>query len=149
MVGRSTQPSSLGGVVGGGLILIFLAGMAVFYAWVAVRTWRDPDRFARTASMMSFRVGAHVGRGLARGSAVVAAAFVCLALFCSCAALSNVGPKAGAWHVVTGGLLGAFMAAFPVLACIVMFNRPRFLVVPYMRHLDRAQIRDDRVHKRS
>jgi hypothetical protein len=149
MIGRSTQPLSLGGIVGSALILLFFAGMAVFYTWVAVRTWRDPDRFARTASMMSSRVGSHVGRGLARGSIVVAAASICLALFCTCAAFTNISPKARVWHEVSGGFLGAFIATFPVLTCIVMFNRPRFLVVPYMRHLDRAQIRDDRKRKRS
>jgi hypothetical protein len=34
-----------------------------------------------------------------------------------------------------------YLAAVPLLTVIVVFNRPKFLVVPYMRHLDRAGIK--------
>jgi hypothetical protein len=29
----------------------------------------------------------------------------------------------------------AYLAAIPLLVVIVVFNRPKFLIVPYMRHL--------------
>jgi hypothetical protein len=47
----------------------------------------------------------------------------------------------GVWKWIAGAFVAAFTAAVPLLAVIVVFNRPRFLVVPYMRHLDRAAIR--------
>jgi hypothetical protein len=97
--------------------------------------------FSRTASILSTRVSDEVSRGLARGVAVVGAAFVCLACFVFTGLAGMASTKPGAWKWVAGAFLAAFMAAWPLLAVIVKFNRPRFPVVPYMRQLDRVAIR--------
>jgi hypothetical protein len=136
-----TQSASAGGIVGLALVMACFYGMAAFHVWLALHTWRNPDRFGSTAGILSFRVGESVGRGLARGVAVVAGAFVCLPCFTLSAAVGMASPSPGVWKWVAGAFLAGFVAAVPLLAVIVVFNRPRFLVVPYMRHLDRAAIR--------
>lgn len=138
---EGAQPLSVSGAVGLCLVVICFLGMAAFNVWLAVRTWRNPEHFSRTASILSTRVGAEVGRGLARGVAVVGGAFVCLTcfLFAGLAGMGSTSP--GVWKWVVGVFGAAFTASVPLLAVIVVFNRPRFLVVPYMRYLDRAAIR--------
>lgn len=82
-----------------------------------------------------------VGRGLARGVAVVGAAFVCLACFVFAGLAGMASANPGTWKWVAGAFAAVAVAAMPLLAVIVVFNRPRFLVVPYMRQLDRPTIR--------
>lgn len=138
---QSAIPSSVGGTMGVALVMMCFIGMAAFHAWLAISTWGDPDRFGRTASLLSFRVGEFVGRGLARGVAVVAGASLCLACFMLSALAGMASPAPGVWKWISVCLLAGYLAAVPLLAVIVAFNRPRFLVVPYMRHLDRTAIR--------
>ncbi|MBS2965117.1 hypothetical protein KGA66_18820 [Actinocrinis puniceicyclus] len=131
----------MGGIVGLALVITCFYGMVAVHVWIAVRTWRNPNRFGRTAEILSFRVGESVGRGLARGVAVVAGALVCGGCVILSGAVGMASPNPEVWKWVAGAFLVAFVAAVPLLIVIVVFNRPRFLVVPYMRHLNRAAIR--------
>jgi hypothetical protein len=131
----------VGDVIGLTLVMTLFYGMVALFVWLAIRTWRRPDYFASTAETLSFRVGRSVGSGLARGVVVVAGAFVCLGCFVLFGLVGMASASPGVWKWVAGAFGAACVAAVPLLATIVIFNRPRFLVVPYMRHLDRAAIR--------
>ena len=141
MAAQDAQPASVGGIVGLALVMTCFYGMVALHVWLAVRTWRDPDRLGRTAEILSFRLGESVGRGLARGVVVLAGALVCAGFFILSGAVGMALPNPGVWKWVAGAFLVAFVATVPLLVVIVVFNRPRFLVVPYMRHLDRTAIR--------
>lgn len=137
----SAEAMSTGDVVGLCLVVVCFLGIATFNVWFAVRTWRDVEQFSRTASILSTKVGDAVGRGLARGVAVVGAASVCLACFVFAGLAGMASANPGVWKWVAGAFVAVAVAAVPLLAVIVVFNRPRFLIVPYMRELDRATIR--------
>jgi hypothetical protein len=117
-----------------------------FFIWSAVRTWRDPEKFDATVN--NLRLPGSVARGCARGIAVVAAAFTSLALFGISWILGLLlgHQRVGASAAVA--FFFAYLAAVPLLVVIVVFNRPKFLVVPYMRHLDRAGIKADNGRRR-
>jgi hypothetical protein len=125
-----------------------LCAISGSFIWSAVRTWHDPGKFDTTVNHLSRRCPDSVARGLARGIAVVAAAFTSLTLFVISALLGFLlgQQTVGASAAVVFFL--AYLAAIPLLVVIVVFNRPKLLVVPYMRHLDRAEIRADNRRRR-
>lgn len=93
---------------------------------------------------MSLRIGSTAADGLARGLVVYAAQFVCLLLMCVCVGFGDPSRQGGVFRWVGVGLLACFVAGIPLLVVITWFNQPRFLVVPYLRHLDRAALRERR-----
>ncbi|MBR7839180.1 hypothetical protein KDL01_38315 [Actinospica durhamensis] len=112
--------------------------------WLAVRQWRDPGQFGRGTAFMSSGLGPTAADGLVRGFVVYAAQFVCLLLMCACVGLGDPSRQDGGFRWVAVALLVCFTAGFPLLVAITWFNQPRFLVVPYLRHLDRAALRERR-----
>jgi hypothetical protein len=130
--------------VAGGFVLILLGAIAAWFASLAIRLWRDSSRFDHAVDVFTGQLSATAAEGLARGFVVPAAQFLCLELFCACAAFGGVGPGAGWLRWPAAVLLVCFMAGFPLIFAITLFNRPRFLVVPYLRHVDPALLRERR-----
>lgn len=93
--GSSHKPATTGSIVSLALGPACICGMAALQVWLAVTTWRNPDRFERTAWTLSTRVGISVGRGLARKVAVLAGAFVCLTCFMLSGILGMASPTPG------------------------------------------------------
>jgi hypothetical protein len=130
----------VGNVVAAALVVLLFAGVVAACVRIAVRTWTDAGRFDETASFFRRRASTAVANGLARGIAVFAAQWICAA----CAVILvmiGMASRSGAWMVTAAFLFAGFFATFPLLFMICLFNRPRPLVVPYMRDLDRAAIR--------
>ncbi len=139
-VGRTALEALVGNVIVGALVILLFGGVAAACVRIAVRTWKDPGRFDETASAFRVRAGKPTSNGLARGVAVFAAQWVCMA----CAVVLVViggGPRPSAWTAAAGVFFAGFFVGFPLLFSISIFNRPRSLVVPYKRNLDRAAIR--------
>ncbi|GAP50764.1 hypothetical protein [Streptomyces azureus] len=118
----------MGIVVGVGFIT--LAGYMVRSA---VMVWRDPHR-ARAQADGWNRLGRRGAWAVTRGIVPVAAMFTCLALMM----ISALG--ADTWSTVRGPLETTgtvffilMLACWVVIASIAVFNRPRFLVPPYLR----------------
>lgn len=154
MAGQAVQAAHPGASVsmsaaGAGLrIALGIAALCVisgFFIWSAVRTWRDPEKFDATVNNLGL---GSVAQGCARGIVVVAAAFTSLALFVISWILGLLLGQQRVGASAAVAFFCAYLAAVPLLAVIVVFNRPKFLVVPYMRHLDRAGIKADNRRRR-
>ncbi|MEV5463117.1 hypothetical protein [Streptomyces sp. NPDC002788] len=99
----------------------------------AVMVWRDPHR-ARAEADGWDRLGKRGAWAVTRGIVPVAAMFTCLALMM----ISALGAET--WSTVRGPLETSgtvffilMLACWVVIASIAVFNRPRFLVPPYLR----------------
>jgi hypothetical protein len=108
-------------------------------SWRTVRMWRDPAYFKKVlAQSTALRVKADFAEGLARGTAALAAAMVCLALVVPLVVYADSG-KAGvsqgppALIYLTEALLLLFVLAMVAHLSIAWFNQPTFLVPPYLR----------------
>jgi hypothetical protein len=154
MAGQAVQAAHPGASVsmsaaGAGLrIALGIAALCVisgFFIWSAVRTWRDPEKFDATVNNLGL---GSLARGCARGIAVVAAAFTSLALFVISWILGLLLGQQRVGASAAVAFFCVYLAAVPLLTVIVVFNRPKFLVVPYMRHLDRAGIKADNRRRR-
>ncbi|MER6956682.1 hypothetical protein [Streptomyces sp. NPDC000618] len=118
-------------------ILAGLIALAVRYVRLAVRVWREPERAPDTAQSLSIRIGIGGGWVLTRGVVVLAAHWVFLAIAMIAATVgegaSGAGRPAEPWLVIALSGAAGVLLCWLLIVPIAMFNRPRFLVVPYLR----------------
>ncbi|MGR6971710.1 hypothetical protein ACU639_19350 [Streptomyces cynarae] len=122
-------------MIGGLIALALFVALAVWYVVVAVRLWRHPERAPDVADLFSVR-GAP-GWVLTRGVVVVAANFVLMAIMVIAAAVGQTVTRtqkpAEPWLGISAVAMGGMMLCWLLIILIGIFNRPRFLVVPYLR----------------
>ncbi|MEV6795628.1 hypothetical protein AB0M87_27380 [Streptomyces sp. NPDC051320] len=115
------------------VVCVGFVALAAYVVRSAVTVWRDPRR-ARTEADGLKRLGKRGAWAVTRGIVPVAAMFTCLALI----VISFLGAET--WSAVHGPLETSgtvlfllMLVCWLVLASIAVFNRPRFLVPPYLR----------------
>lgn len=122
-------------MVGVMFALFLVVVLPVRYVWIAIRVWRDPTRAVDAAS--SFSVRGAPGWVLTRGVAVVATQFVFMGVFVATAPLAaRVGraqKHAEPWWAISLVAGAGVLLCWLLITLIGIFNRPRFLVVPYLR----------------
>jgi hypothetical protein len=119
-------------VVGGFCALLLFVVLPVHFVRIAFRVWRDPERASDTA--LSFSVRGAPGWVLTRGVVVVAAHFILMAVALGTTLVGATMTRTREpW--VTIAVVGAagVMLCWLLIVLIGIFNRPRFLVVPYLR----------------
>ncbi|MEV1066905.1 hypothetical protein [Streptomyces sp. NPDC050263] len=121
----------------GVFILAGLLALAVRYVWLAVRVWREPERAPDAALSLSTRIGIGGGWALTRGVVVLAAHWVFMAIAVIAATVgegaSGDGRPAEPWMVIALSGAAGVLSCWLLMVPIAIFNRPRFLVVPYLR----------------
>jgi hypothetical protein len=128
--------------------IAFFGLVGGFLTWRTFRMWRDPDYYQKVISQSTtLPVSAEVARGLTRGTAPLAAALLCAALFTPLVVYTDgggrgvtQGPPALAY--LEWALILVFLVAMAAHLCIAWFNRPKFLVPPYLR--DEPGVREQR-----
>ncbi|MFJ3336010.1 hypothetical protein [Streptomyces sp. NPDC086766] len=122
-------------MIGGLIAPALLVALAVRYVVVAVRLWGHPERAADAAR--SFRVRGAPGWVLTRGVVVVAANFVFMAIMVIALvlglAVTRTRKPAEPWSGISAVAIGGMTICWLLIILIGIFNRPRFLVVPYLR----------------
>ncbi|MFE2102456.1 hypothetical protein [Streptomyces sp. NPDC059468] len=122
-------------MIGGLIALALLVALALRYVVVAVRLWGHPERAPDAAQAFSVR-GAP-GWVLTRGVVVVAANFVLMAVMMIALvvglAVTRTQKPAEPWLWISAVAIGGMMLCWLLIILIGIFNRPRFLVVPYLR----------------
>ncbi|MFF3873208.1 hypothetical protein [Streptomyces sp. NPDC001978] len=112
-----------------------LAALAVRYVVAAVRLWEHPERAPDAAR--SFSVRGAPGWVIARGVVVVAAHFVLMAIAMIAlsvgAAVTRTQKPAEPWWAISLVAGGGMILCWLLIILVGIFNRPRFLVVPYLR----------------
>ncbi|MGW2936924.1 hypothetical protein ACWDA7_34895 [Streptomyces sp. NPDC001156] len=109
--------------------------LAVRFVVVAVRLWGHPERAPDAAR--SFSVRGAPGWILLRGVVVVAANFVFMAIMVIALAVglavTATRNSAEPWLWISAVAIGGMMLCWLLIILIGIFNRPRFLLVPYLR----------------
>ncbi|MET7652110.1 hypothetical protein [Streptomyces sp. NPDC005486] len=122
-------------MIGGLIALALVVTLAVRYVVVAVRLWGHPERAPDAAD--SFSVKEAPGWVLTRGVVVVAANFVLMAVMVIAAAVGQAVTRTQKpvepWLGISAAAMGGMMLCWLLIILIGIFNRPRFLVVPYLR----------------
>lgn len=122
-------------MIGGLVALALFVALAVRYVVWAVRLWGHPERAPDAAR--SFSVRGAPGWVLARGVVVVAANFVFMAVMVIAPAVGQAVTRtqepAEPWLVISAVAIGGMMLCWLLIIMIGIFNKPRFLVVPYLR----------------
>jgi hypothetical protein len=122
-------------VIGGVIALALIVALAVRYVVVAVRLWGHPERAPDVAR--SFSVRGAPGWVLTRGVVVVAANFVFMAIMVIASAVglavTRTQKPAEPWSGMSAAAIGGMMLCWMLIILIGIFNRPRFLVLPYLR----------------
>ncbi|WP_159039603.1 hypothetical protein [Streptomyces sp. TP-A0356] len=120
-------------MIGGLIALAVLVALAVRYVVVAVRLWRHPERASEAAR--SFSVRGAPGWVITRGIVVVAAHFVLMAIAVIAlgTAVTQTQKPAEPWWAISLVAGGGVILCWLLITLIGVFNRPRFLVVPYLR----------------
>jgi hypothetical protein len=122
-------------VIGGVIALALIVALAVRYVVVAVRLWGHPERAPDAAR--SFSVRGAPGWVLTRGVVVVAANFVFMAIMVIASAVglavTRTQKPAEPWSGMSAAAIGGMMLCWMLIILIGIFNRPRFLVLPYLR----------------
>lgn len=115
------------------MVCVGFITLAGYMVRSAVMVWRDPHQ-ARAEADGWDRLGKRGAWAVTRGIVPVAAMFTSLALML----ISALGAET--WSTVRGPLeasgavfLILMLACWPVIASIAVFNRPRFLIPPYLR----------------
>ncbi|MFK4099663.1 hypothetical protein ACI2L1_06220 [Streptomyces sp. NPDC019531] len=122
-------------MIGGSIALALFVALAVRYVVVAVRLWRHPERAPDAAQ--SFSVRGAPGWVLTRGVVVVAANFVFMAIMMIALvvglAVTRTQKLAEPWLGMSAAAIGGMILCWLLIILIGIFNRPRFLVLPYLR----------------
>ncbi|MFF4799730.1 hypothetical protein ACFY1U_15125 [Streptomyces sp. NPDC001351] len=120
-------------MIGGLFALSVLVALAVRFVVAAVRLWGHPERAPEAAR--SFSVRGAPGWVIARGIVVVAAHFVLMAIAVIAlgTAVTQTRKPAGPWWAISLAAGSGVILCWLLIILIGIFNRPRFLVVPYLR----------------
>jgi hypothetical protein len=122
-------------VIGGLIALALFMALAVRYVVAAVRLWGHPERAPDAAR--SFSVRGAPGWVLTRGVVVVAANFVFMAIMVIAVAVglavTGTQKPAELWFGISAVAIGGMVLCWLLNILIGIFNRPRFLVLPYLR----------------
>ncbi|MFG3202311.1 hypothetical protein [Streptomyces sp. NPDC048192] len=122
-------------MIGGLIALALIVALAVRYVVVAVRLWGHPERAPDAAR--SFSVRGAPGWVLTRGVVVVAANFVFMAIMVIALAVglavTRTQKPAEPWLAMSAAAIGGMILCWILIILIGIFNRPRFLVLPYLR----------------
>ncbi|MEU6368065.1 hypothetical protein ABZ876_20540 [Streptomyces sp. NPDC046931] len=122
-------------MIGGFIALALFVALAVRYVVVAVRLWGHPERAPDAAQ--SFSVRGAPGWALTRGVVVVAASFVLMAVMVIALvvglAVTRTQKPAEPWLGISAVSIGGMLLCWLLILLIGIFNKPRFLVLPYLR----------------
>ncbi|MGQ5634424.1 MULTISPECIES: hypothetical protein [unclassified Streptomyces] len=122
-------------MIGGLIALALIVALAVRYVVVAVRLWGHPERAPDAAR--SFSVRGAPGWVLTRGVVVVAANCVFMAIMVIALAVglavTRTQKPAEPWLGMSAAAIGGMILCWILIILIGIFNRPRFLVLPYLR----------------
>ncbi|REH18404.1 MULTISPECIES: hypothetical protein [unclassified Streptomyces] len=115
------------------LVVIVLLSLAGYMSRSAVLVWRDPCR-ARAEAVGWDKLGERQGWAITRGIVPVTVMFACLALMALTLTAAEICDTARGLLEAAGGVFFVLMLVSLIgLLSIAVFNRPQFLVPPYLR----------------
>ena len=125
------------------LVILLFGGTATFGNWLAWKVWHDPGSFEGAVALAQGRLDRRTARSVARGLAAVAIYFDWLFAVMVFDLALPVIPHTAAWETVAAIIVAGLIVWPLVILWVTAFNRPKFLIVPYQRHLTRADLRED------